>query len=58
MCPGHQEQANGIMIVYVHTVIFYPGLDTAAGFRPSAETVVGRTVTMDGCKKWFRGSVR
>lgn len=31
VCPGHHKQAEGIVIVYVHTVIFYTGLYTTTG---------------------------
>ena len=35
VCPGHNEQAKSIVIVYVHTIVFYTGLYATTGFWPS-----------------------
>lgn len=57
MRPGHNEQAQGVVIIDVHTVIFYSRRDASTGLSPPHELISRRRISIDDSKKWLIASV-
>jgi hypothetical protein len=51
MCPGHHEHAQGIVIEYVHAVVFYPGCYGSAGLGPLGQETASIGVSEDNSKQ-------
>lgn len=45
LCPGHYEQAQSVVIEYVHTVVLHTGRDATAGLGPSDKMVSCRWIS-------------
>ena len=41
MCPGHHKQAQGIVIVDVHTIVVDPGVDVSTAVGPFGQLTFG-----------------
>ena len=51
MSPGHYEQAQGIVIKYVHAAVLYTSRYAPAGLGPSGEQITGIGISQDHGKK-------
>jgi hypothetical protein len=58
MLPGHNKQAQTIMIEQVHAVILHSGCYTSAGARPFGQEIASIWVSQDYGKKGFAGTIR
>ena len=57
MGPGHNKQAQGIVIKYVHSIILHPGLDASAGGGPLRQLVASIGVSDYDCEKRLFASI-
>ena len=51
MCPGHHEHAQGIVIEYVHAVVFDPSCYGPAGLGPLGQEAASIGVSDDDSKQ-------
>ena len=57
VCPGHDKKTQGVVIKYVHAVVFHTGGDTPAGLAPGDEALSCRVVSVDHCEKRLFASI-
>ncbi len=51
MCPGDHEQAQGVVIKYVHAVVFHTSRYATTGMRPFQEMIPCRGIAVDHGKQ-------
>lgn len=55
--PGHNEQTQGIVIEYVHAIVFHTGRYATTGLCPLCEQGTGVVVPENHCEKRLVASV-
>jgi hypothetical protein len=55
--PGHDKQAQGIVIKYVHAVVLYPGRYASTGGGPLGQYAFSVVVPDYDCKKRLIASI-
>jgi hypothetical protein len=55
--PGHDKQAQGVVIKYVHAVVFHPGRYASTGGGPLGQHAFGIVVSDYDCKKRLIASI-
>jgi hypothetical protein len=55
--PGHDKQAQGVVIKYMHAVVFYSGRYAPAGGGPLGQHAFGIVIPDYDCKKRLIASI-
>jgi len=57
MCPGHYKKAQGVVIKYVHAIVFHSCGNASAGLAPFDQAIPSTVVSINHGKKGLFASV-